>query len=154
MGGICRRIQTFILHQSFLKRMTTKIMELIDNIKKKIDDKNYLEICNELKKLNIEKNKYQIKYYKILFQNNLQDAKMYAKIKNKIVYIKNDDVLSYLKEYKDIKSDKNYLFTFKKIEGKTYLEVYYHITYEDENNDREINSIYYNKILILDYKKL
>lgn len=139
--------------------MTTKIMELIDNIKEKIDDKNYLEICNELKKLNIEENKYQIKYYKISFQNNLRDANMITEIKNKIVYIKDDKVLLYLKEYKDMESDIRILFKFKKIDDKTYLERYcddkeHHIIYYDEDGDGEINGIYYNKILILDYKKL
>lgn len=134
-------------------------MELIDNIKENIDDKNYLEICNELKKLNIEENKYQIKYYKISFQNNLRDANMITEIKNKIVYIKDDKVLLYLKEYKDMESDIRILFKFKKIDDKTYLERYcddkeHHIIYYDENGDGEINGIYYNKILILDYKKL
>jgi len=83
---------------------------------------------------------------------------MITEIKNKIVYIKDDKVLLYLKEYKDMESDIRILFKFKKIDDKTYLEKYcdkeHHIIYYDENRDGEINGIYYNKILILDYKKL
>ena len=146
--------------------MTSKLMELIDNNKEKIEDGDYLKMCSILKYLNMKERtrQYKIKYYKISYDNRFgkddTNSHQNIKIKTKIVIIENPRVLEYLDKLStsnneideiNLKFDKrdNYLI-YLDIEHHQYPS--YHIIYEGDEKTL-ICGIKFNKILIINYKK-
>lgn len=148
--------------------MTSKLMELIDNNKEKIEDGDYVKICSILLKMNMKEmtKQYKIKYYKITYDNSYgryekpniiyQDIK----IKTKIVIIENPRVLEYLEKLSSSTNDNDeIILKFDKRDNNIiYLDIEenkfpsYHILYQESAEYLECG-IKFNKILIINYKK-
>lgn len=145
--------------------MTSKLMELIDNNKEKIEDGDYVKMCSILLFLNKKENiQYKIKYYKISYDNRFgRDENLIInqniKIKTKIVIIENPEVIDYLYNISSSNDDIEEInLKLNKRDNNIYLEIEdnkyhsYHIIYEETEKTLECG-INYNKILIINYMK-